>query len=280
VTWPDGSQEIDRYTYDREHDLLRGWIDLPGEEAPYGPTELTRGQDFYIYKDYAQYLAGKRIYSKGYQNGELQRYGAGYLIYLPEGYETQPQKSWPLIYFLHGYGDRGENVFLLAKASPLMYIREKGPLPCIIVAPLLNAYAGYPSFPLAYLDGVLAEVQAGYRVDPRRISLTGLSMGGEAAYRLAANRSETFAALAPLSAYVDSETYSLLGNLMGMPVWAIHGDGDTVIALTQGQQPAEALKAAGGSVRFTVLEDHDHDTWTDTYSDPAFYDWLLEQRRP
>jgi predicted peptidase len=161
-----------------------------------------------------------------------------------------------------------------------MFVREKGPLPFIIVAPLLNAFQGYSSFPGAYMDGVLTEIQKDYRVDAKRIYLTGLSMGGEATYRFAVVQPETFAAIAPLSAYVDSETYSMLGRIKALPVWAIHGADDTVIPLARAQQPVDALKAAGGNIQFTVLAGHDHDTWTDTYSDPAFYDWLLQHQRP
>jgi predicted esterase len=280
IIWPGGIKEIDTYTYDRNRDLILGWAKLPANDSTSGPFELSRDRSFYVYKDYAQYLAGKRIYSKTYKNSELQHYGQGYLLYLPEGYEDHPEKTWPLIFFLHGYGDRGDNVFLLAKASPFMYIREKGPLPVIIAAPLLNAFEGYSSFPGEYMDGALTEVQADYRVDAKRIYVTGLSMGGEATYRFAVVQPETFAAIAPLSAYVDSETYSMLGRIKALPVWAIHGAEDTVIPLARAQQPVDALKAAGGNIRFTVLEGHDHDVWTDTYSDPAFYDWLLQHQRP
>jgi predicted esterase len=281
VMWPDGSKEIDTYTYDRDKGLLQGWAKLLANNSTYSTTiEFNRAQAFYVYKDYAQYLASKRIYPKTYQNSELQHYGQGYLLYLPDGYEADSTKSWPLIFFLHGYGDRGDNVLLLAKASPFMFVREKGPLPFIIVAPLLNAFQGYSSFPGAYMDGVLTEIQKDYRVDAKRIYLTGLSMGGEATYRFAVVQPETFAAIAPLSAYVDSETYSMLGRIKALPVWAIHGADDTVIPLARAQQPVDALKAAGGNIQFTVLAGHDHDTWTDTYSDPAFYDWLLQHQRP
>ena len=280
IFWPGDIREIDTYTYDRERDLLIGWAKLSNSDSTIGPIELNRERSFYVYKDYARYLADKGISPQAYQDPELARYGQGYLLYLPEGYEDQPEKTWPLIFFLHGYGDRGDNPFLLAKASPFMFIREVGPLPFIIVVPLLSAYQGYSSFPEEYLDGVLAEIQAAYRVDPRRIYLTGLSVGGEAAYRFAAHRPETFAALAPLSCYVDSKTYSMLERIKDLPVWVIHGAEDTVFPLVKAQQPVEALQAAGGDVQFTVLEGHDHDTWTDTYSDPAFYDWLLQHQRP
>lgn len=279
VFWPDGNKEIDTFTYDREAGSLRGWA-KSANDTTYGTFELSRDRSFYVYKDYARYLAGLRITPQEYQDSELTHYGQGYLLYLPEGYEDQPEKTWPLIFFLHGYGDRGDNVFLLAKASPFMFIREKGPLPFIIVAPLLNAFEGYSSFPDAYLDGVLEEIQANYRVDAKRMYLTGLSMGGEAAYRLAVNHPATFAALVPLSTYVDSKTYTMLDRIKDLTVWVIHGEGDTVFPLAKAQQPVDALQAAGGNVQFTVLEGHDHDTWTDTYSDPAFYDWLLQHQRP
>jgi predicted peptidase len=80
----------------------------------------------------------------------LERYGKGYLLYLPESYEIDSSKTWPLIFFLHGYGDRGDNLLLLAKASPFMYIREKGSLPCIIGAPVLSE--DYQSFPDDYIN--------------------------------------------------------------------------------------------------------------------------------
>ena len=130
------------------------------------------------------------------------------------------------------------------------------------------------------MAGVLAETQAAYRVNERRIYVTGLSMGGEAAYRFAVQKPDSFAAIAPLSAYVDSKTYSLIGRIRDLPAWAIHGADDTVIPLSKAQEPVDALRKAGSHMRFTVLAGYDHDTWTHTYSDPAFYDWFLQYQRP
>lgn len=258
-----------RLVYDADKKILKS-----PDGANRRPIELSRSQTFYVYKDYGQYLAGKQITAQAYQNQALQSYGAGYLRYLPEGYADDPAKTWPLIVFWHGVGDRGDNVLLLAKASPFIMIRERGPLPFIIVAPLLKA--SYNRFPTEYMDGVLAEVQALYRVDPRRIYVTGLSLGGEATYRWAISRPETFAAIAPLSASLGDDQIVQLSRIQNLPVWAIHGANDVVIPLSEGRKPAEALMKLDGNIRFTILDGHDHDTWTDTYSDPAFYDWLLE----
>ncbi len=267
------------FAYDRAKDMLLGWQIAAAYGGAWGPIELERNQSFYVYKDYARYLADKRIYPIAYQDDVFPLfYGLGYLLYLPKGYEDDPEQTWPLIIFLHGSGDRGDNLFLLAKASPFMMIREHGPLPFIIVAPLLSDSEYYASFPESYMDGVLEQALADYRVDQKRIYVTGLSMGGEATYRFALHRPDTFAAVAPLAAFLYSPPS--MESIKDLPVWTIHGADDTIVPLSMAQQPVDALKLVGGNVRFTVLEGHDHDVWTDTYSDPGFYDWLLEHQRP
>ncbi len=276
-------------TYDPATGLLQGWLkSAANNNYPWGPIEMSRDQSFYVYKDYTQYLADKRIYPKEYQNSALRQYGAGYLLYLPEDYEAGPEKTWPLIFFLHGSGDRGDNLALLAKASPFMMIREKGPLAFIIAAPLLNTATDYASFPDDYLDGALQEVLKDYRVDRQRIYVTGLSMGGEATYRFALLQPDTFAAIAPLAAF--DPKYNLasgiapftlpMERIKNVPVWAIHGADDTIVSLSAAQKTVDDLKNAGSNVQFTVLEDHDHDVWTDTYTDPKFYEWLLQHQKP
>jgi predicted esterase len=277
IEWQMG-KEIVTFTYDRDKDLLRGWIKSPESNETSGPYDLSRDESFHVFKDYAKYLEDKRIHPKEYQNKDLKQYGKGYMLYLPEGYEADLDKTWPLLFFLHGYGDRGDNLFLLPKASPFMMIREKGPLPFIIIAPLLNT--NHTLFPNDYMDGVLSEILADYHVDQKRIYLTGMSMGGEAAYRFALHQPDTFAAIAPLCAYIDNSNPMSMEGVKDLPVWAIHGSDDHVISLTWGQQAADTLKKAGANVRFTVLEGHDHDVWTDTYSDPQFYDWFMQYKKP
>ena len=114
----------------------------------------------------------------------------------------------------------------------------------------------------------------------KRIYLTGLSLGGEATYRFAIQQPDTFAAIAPLSAFLEANQISRLERIKSLPVWAIHGADDSLVPLVEGLTPADALKELGGNIKITILEGHDHDTWDDTYSDPAFYDWLLQHQRP
>jgi dienelactone hydrolase len=279
------------FSYDQDQDLLRGGIKGPPADTIVRPIEFSRSQSFYVYRNYGEHFMSKRIYTKEFQQAELQQYGWGYLVYLPEGYEEEAERTWPLILFLCGSGERGDDIFLFAKHGPLRTVREQGALPFLIVAPMLKESDAFRSFPEDYLDGVLNLALAEYRVDRKRIYLTGLSMGGEATYRFALYRPETFAAIAPIAAFnaeylpggVEEgfQPFSLpMERIKDLPVWAIHGADDPVIPLFAAQRTVDALRNAGVNVRFTVLEDHEHDAWTDTYSDPAFYEWLLQHRKP
>jgi hypothetical protein len=238
---------------------------------------LTRSRSFVAYEDYPRYLAAKGIAAASFHSSVLRFFGGEYLVYLPEGYGEDAGRSWPLILFFHGTGDIGENPYLLAKASPFLYIREKGPLGCIIAAPLLRTRASSGFFPDAYLEGALDEILAAYRVDPSRVYATGLSLGGEAVYEIATLRPGAFAAIAPLAAF--SRSIPALASVTGMSVLAIHGAADRVVPPKLGRAPAEALAKAGADVVFELLPGHDHDVWTDSYSDPMFYERLLSKRR-
>jgi predicted esterase len=278
-TFTDGSFMHVIFTYDKSKDELVGNIYDQSGNVSDGPYELTRDRNFFVYQNYEQYLESKNITIHAWQDTSLQTYGHGYMLYLPEGYETDTTKSWPLLFFLHGYGDRGSNLLVLAKASPFMYIREKGPLPFIIAAPLLTDQGGTYTFPNEYMDGAMAEIRANFRVDDKRIYLTGLSMGGEGTWKFALHQPDLFAAIAPLSAYYSPATPEMMATIKNLPVWAIHGADDTVVPLSRGEEPVNALKQAGGNIKFTILPGHDHDVWTDTYLDPAFYNWLLQQKK-
>ncbi len=286
-----------RLGLDRESGNLKGDISLGGGTANYvgstsvNPIELTRSSSFHVYKDYPAYLASVRIRAERYEDETLHRFGDGYLVYLPAGYEADAGKRWPLLLFMHGMGDRGSNVLLLAKASPFKMIREKGPLPFVIVAPLLSASPDFFSFPGKYLEGVLDEVTKRYRIDQKRIYLAGLSLGGEAAYRFSLEHPERIAAMASLGGMLAIHVPSFYGKeireldglplsrLKDVPSWEIHGAGDAIVPVQLAERLVEEFARAGVKVRLTVLTDHEHDVWSDTFTDPAFYDWFLQHEK-
>ncbi len=278
-------------------ETLTGELSLGGGAGNYvGSTsvnsiELSRTSSYYVYKDYQAYLAGIRIHPESHGNADLNKFGNGYLVYLPPGYETDTGKRWPLMLFMHGMGDRGDNLLLVVKASPFKMIREKGPLPFIIVAPLLSGSPEFFSFPGKYIEGVLDEVAKRYRIDEKRVYLTGLSLGGEAAYRYSLQHPERIAAMASLGGmlaihvpqYYSREIKELegvpLSRLRGVAAWQIHGTGDAIVPVQLARRLVDEFARSGVQVRYTELTDHEHDVWSDTFADPAFYDWFLQHAK-
>ena len=270
-------------------EALEGFATPVGATQP-GETVVVRKDTTLgiVYRDYPHHLAELGITWQPHDDAGLLTAGAGSLVYLPPGYDADPTRRWPLILFLHGAGDRGDNGYFIAQNSPFRFVTGGRTLDAIIVAPLLAA--GMPAFPTAYLEGSLDEALARYRVDPDRVTLSGLSMGGEAAYRLARHRPGPFAGVSVLAGF-DAATFpesirrgfepiaDPASALAGIPVLVIHGRDDTVVPLAAAQGTVDALVAAGVDVTFSVLDGHDHDVWSDTYADPAYYDWLLRQRR-
>jgi predicted esterase len=200
-----------------------------------------------------------------------------HLIYLPAGYEKDTNQKWPLILFLHGKGERGDNLDQIKEAalpSRLEYdhhFREK--FPAIVVAPQCPAGSWWSSHELIAL---LDEVQAKYRVDENRVYATGMSMGGYGTWALATEFPERFAAIAPVCGGGD---LAEVNRLVGLPIWAFHGNRDNVVPFSESQQMVTALRAMYGNVKFTAYPEAGHDAWTETYGNPELYTWLLSHSR-
>jgi predicted peptidase len=202
-------------------------------------------------------------------------------------------KTYPVILFLHGAGERGiDNEKQLAYlptwlAEPAM--QEK--YPCYLVAPQCRPdhcwvdvawddVASTPQAPqmtddLAAAVAAFDESLAMEAADPGRVYLTGLSMGGFGAWDLAARMPERFAALLPICGGGDEATAPRLARL---PIWCFHGADDTVVVPERSRRMIAAVKAAGGSPRYTQYAGVGHDSWTPAYRDPAVLDWLFSQR--
>jgi predicted peptidase len=194
-----------------------------------------------------------------------------YLLYLPDGYEER--ESWPLLVFLHGSGERGSDLELVKKHGPPKLIDAGRKFPFIVVSPQCPTGRTWESLPLVAL---LNELEQQYKVDPDRVYVTGLSMGGTGTWRLASVAAERLAAIAPICG--RGETF-LAGNLAKLPIWVFHGDQDSSVPLENSAEMVEAVREMGGTVEFTVYPGVGHDSWTRTYENPEFYEWLLAQKR-
>ncbi|MHB0956546.1 MAG: carboxylesterase family protein [Pirellulaceae bacterium] len=194
-----------------------------------------------------------------------------YLLYLPKDYAQQD--SWPLLLFLHGAGERGDDLERVKVHGPPKLIAAGKEFPFIVVSPQCPSNQWWQPHELTAL---LDEIVEKYAVDQDRIYVTGLSMGGFGTWSLAGFSPDRFAALVPICGGGDP---NLVRRLARLPVWVFHGAKDSVVPLAASEKMVEALKRANGNVKFTVYPDAEHDSWTAAYEDPELYRWLLEQKR-
>lgn len=196
-----------------------------------------------------------------------------YLLYLPEGYGEKDQK-WPLMLFLHGAGERGDDLNLVKKHGPPKRIEQGKEFPFIVVSPQCPEGQWWTE-KTDTLMALLDRIEADYDVDASRIYVTGLSMGGFGTWTLATRHPERFAAIAPICGGGD---WYLADRLQDVPIWAFHGAKDSVVPLALSETMVQAVERIGGSARLTVYPEANHDSWTATYDNPELYEWLLSHR--
>ena len=194
-----------------------------------------------------------------------------YLLYLPKEYESK--KAWPLVLFLHGAGERGDNLDMVKKHGPPKLVAQGKEFPFVLISPQCPAGRWWEPFELSALLDEIVEKQ---KIDKDRVCVTGLSMGGFGAWSLAAHSPKRFAAIVPICGGGEPITAMLLPHV---PAWVFHGGKDPVVPVARSEAMVNALKAAGGTVKFTVYPNAFHDSWTEAYNDPKLYEWLLEQKR-
>lgn len=194
-----------------------------------------------------------------------------YLIYLPKNYETS-EEQFPLLLFLHGAGERGNDIELVKRHGPPKLVEEGKEFPFIIVSPQCPEGTRWNYQTLA-LTALLDEIESKYRVDKNRIYVTGLSMGGQGTWTLALTQPNRFAAIAPICGWTDSWEVCKISHI---PIWVFHGAKDNVVPVSESQEMVKALQDCGAKeVKLTIYPEANHDSWTETYNNPELYNWLL-----
>lgn len=206
---------------------------------------------------------------------------------------VEPGKSYPLVLFLHGAGERGADNTAQLKHGvlPILAGAEKIDQPCFLIAPQcpqgrwwapINRETMRPSEPgqpNTLLDAVLAlvaETAKTHPLDPLRIYVTGISMGGYATWDLLARAPDRFAAAVPVCGGGDPE---MAKRFSSVPLWAFHGDADPVVPVRTTVEMTTALEKAGGKPKLTIYPGVTHDSWTATYDNPELIRWMFDQRR-
>ncbi len=196
------------------------------------------------------------------------------LLYLPAGFDRSGATRYPLLIFLHGSGESGEDLEKLKVYGPPRIVAAREDFPFIVASP--QARNSIERFDPVVLEAMLDELLEQLPIDTDRVYLTGLSMGGMWTYGWASLRPDRFAAIAPVCGDWDAADACRLKHT---PVWAFHGAKDNVVPIDGDRAMVEAIKACGGDARLTVYPDTGHDSWTAAYADPELFTWLLQQRR-
>ncbi len=204
-----------------------------------------------------------------------------YTVFVPEGYDGS--KPYPTILFLHGSGERGDDGARPAQVGLGAIVRNRpADFPALIVFPQAretwNADSPDAKAALAALD----DVAKAFKVDPARVTLTGLSMGGTGAWSIGSAHPERFAAVVPVcgsGVIKDVGPVKDLAHLKGIPVWTVLGDADSAGIVQGNRARVLELKNAGGSPRSTEYRGVGHNSWDRAYSDPELARWMTSPSR-
>lgn len=213
-------------------------------------------------------------HTKTFEKTMTKNLKCNYLLFLPDSYGEE-KKSWPLMLFLHGAGERGNDLQLVKKHGPPKIVEKQKDFPFIVVSPQCPKELWWDE-KLDVLIHLLDEIVAKYDVDEERVYLTGLSMGGYGTWALGARYAERFAAIAPIC---GGGTLHMVLKLNEVPIWAFHGAKDQVVPLEESERMVKMINKRGGNAKLTVYPEAGHDSWTETYDNPEFYDWLLSHRK-
>jgi predicted peptidase len=196
-----------------------------------------------------------------------------YWLYLPEGYDAKASEKWPLVLFLHGAGERGDDLEKVKIHGPPKLVAKGKQFPFILVSPQVPTGDRWHADELAKLLDSLANT---LRIDTQRLYVTGLSMGGSGTWSLVSAYPDKFAAAMPLCGRGDLEAAPKLAKT---PIWVLVGGKDRDQTVQNCEEMANALAKAGCNGRFTLYFQLPHDCWTVTYDNPQTYEWLLSHKR-
>jgi predicted peptidase len=202
-------------------------------------------------------------------------------------------KRYPLVLFLHGAGERGtDNEKQLIHGVPQFAARSnREKYPCFLIAPQcpedkrwveVDWAAGRhtqpkePSEPARLALALVEKANKELPIDPKRVYITGLSMGGFGAWDLLARRPDMFAAAAVVCGGADEATAA---KIKDVPQWAFHGAKDPVVKPDRSRHMIAALEKAGGTPKYTEYPEVGHNAWDPAYRDPKLFEWLFAQSK-
>jgi predicted peptidase len=222
------------------------------------------------------FAAGNKIYAQS-QTPEkariVRKSQIQYLSWFPAEYKKHRHEKFPLLIFLHGSGERGTDITKVKAWGPPSFVESRPDFPFIVISPQCPEGQWWN---IEDLNILLTRLLKKLRVDPDRVYLTGLSMGGFGTWTWATTYPNRFAAIAPVCGGGDIQ---MVWNLKGIPVWAFHGQDDPVVPVIRTTEMVDAVTKIGGNAKATIYPGVGHDSWKNAYADEELYKWLLSHKR-
>lgn len=219
-----------------------------------------------------------------------------YVVYVPR--DWSPAQVWPVVLFLHGAGERGDDgqrPTVVGLGGAIRWNPER--FPAIVVFPQAPANTRWLGAEARFAMRTLEQAVNDFNGDPRRIYLTGLSMGGYGVWHLALENPDRFAAIVPVCGGIvkpdtaqsvrqsplteaAADPYAFAAErLRHVPVWIVHGADDDIIPVSESRRMHEELQRRGAPVRSTEYPGVGHGSWDLAYGEPDLWTWLFAQRR-
>ncbi|MEN4011855.1 MAG: prolyl oligopeptidase family serine peptidase [Bellilinea sp.] len=203
-----------------------------------------------------------------------------YWLFLPEQPLDGGGNKLPLLLFLHGASERGNDISQVLNSGLPYLLRHGLEVPFGVLAPQCPPETWWSDH-LDVLDVLLKDVIDHLPVDASRVLASGSSMGGYGVWHLGVTFPQRFAGLSPVNGggayfYGFPERAQALRDV---PIWAFHGENDPIVPLREAQVLADVLNAADGNIKLTIFPERGHDIWQDVYQMPEWMDWVMAQRK-
>lgn len=207
----------------------------------------------------------------------------------PADYDSS--KIYPLVIFLHGAGERGNDNESQLSFAGKVFSDEKfmKKYPAFVLLPQCpeeyrwvevdwglenHKMPESPSQPFVLLIPMIDKIISSYSIDTTRLYIMGLSMGGFGVWDLISRYPQKFAAAVPVCGGGDEQQAE---NLVNIPIWAFHGKLDKVVLPSRSVNMIEAVRKTGGNPKFTLYPNVGHGSWNNAFSEPELFPWLFEQ---
>jgi len=218
-----------------------------------------------------------------------------YRILYPENYHEN--QEYPLVLFLHGAGERGNDNALQLKHGAELFLKKENreQFPAIVVFPqcaredywayMERTESGVRQFPYYAEPGtslglaleLLNELIAEEGVDEDRLYLMGLSMGGMGTFETLARLPVRFAAAAPICGGGNTDLARLYAQ--NTDLWIFHGAEDVVVSPELSRAMYERLQTLGANVKYTEYPGVNHNSWENAFAEPDLLPWLFSKKR-